>query len=390
MMRVAFAGVGLALAIAGWAAPSVADGTVDEVRRLVRERFYDAARAEAWADRHGATSIAELPAALKELQSSHTEYVPVDSPRHAVLRAVFGPDRENVRHRSIGIEVATIDGRTFVRRIAPTSDAVAFGMLRGDEIVACDGQPFDPVRSLAGREQVRLEFRRLAGEAIIERTLTVRDVSIRQEWMSTERDGARVVDQMIGTRTVRVAILPLPSGAGSEFLDLMQDLLTGPLAGADALVLDLRGGVGGCSPEYVRPFLDGVPVIASTDRDGRATRVETQWRKPLVLLVDGETRSGKEMVAFALQRLQRATVVGERTAGAVLGGQLFPLPNGALLYLATLDTLVDGERLEGRGVTPDVVVSDVLPFAVGRDPQLDRAITEAVDLVTAVPDARRR
>ena len=59
---------------------------------------------------------------------------------------------------------------------------------------------------------------------------------------------------------------------------------------------------------------------------------------------------------------------------------LFLLPDQSLLYLAVEDALVDGERLEGRGVKPDVEVADTLPFANGADPQLEKAI----ELVTSI------
>jgi carboxyl-terminal processing protease len=66
--------------------------------------------------------------------------------------------------------------------------------------------------------------------------------------------------------------------------------------------------------------------------------------------------------------------VGERTAGAVVGGRLFKLADDAIMYLAVSDVRVDGARLEGVGVEPDVAVADDLPFADGRDPQLEKAV----------------
>jgi len=70
----------------------------------------------------------------------------------------------------------------------------------------------------------------------------------------------------------------------------------------------------------------------------------------------------------------------------VLGGRLFELPDGGLLYLATQDVRIDGERLEGVGVVPDVAVADDIAFAAGRDPALARAIEVAAEKVR---DARR-
>jgi C-terminal processing protease CtpA/Prc len=44
--------------------------------------------------------------------------------------------------------------------------------------------------------------------------------------------------------------------------------------------------------------------------------------------------------------------------------------------LAVSDVRVEGERLEGRGVLPDVVVPFRLPYAAGHDPQLEAALAE--------------
>ncbi|HYN19349.1 MAG TPA: hypothetical protein VE078_00195, partial [Thermoanaerobaculia bacterium] len=61
-------------------------------------------------------------------------------------------------------------------------------------------------------------------------------------------------------------------------------------------------------------------------------------------------------------------------AGAVVAGQILPLSDGSLLFLAVQDILTDGERLEGVGVKPDVEVSAGLEYAEGKDQQLERAV----------------
>jgi carboxyl-terminal processing protease len=69
-------------------------------------------------------------------------------------------------------------------------------------------------------------------------------------------------------------------------------------------------------------------------------------------------------------------VVGSRTAGALLAGRGFLLSDGSLLVLAVSDVRVEGVRLEGRGVAPDIEVPFRLPYAAGRDPQLEAALAE--------------
>jgi len=69
-----------------------------------------------------------------------------------------------------------------------------------------------------------------------------------------------------------------------------------------------------------------------------------------------------------------ARLVGERTAGAYLGGGPSCLSDGALLVLAMSEGRVDGERLEGRGVAPDIEVPFDFRYAAGEDRQLARAL----------------
>jgi carboxyl-terminal processing protease len=85
--------------------------------------------------------------------------------------------------------------------------------------------------------------------------------------------------------------------------------------------------------------------------------------------------AGKEVVTYGLKR-HGVRVVGTRTAGALLAGRGFLLRDGSLLVLAVSDVRVEGERLEGRGVMPDVVVPFRLPYAAGHDPQLEAALAE--------------
>jgi carboxyl-terminal processing protease len=96
-----------------------------------------------------------------------------------------------------------------------------------------------------------------------------------------------------------------------------------------------------------------------------------RYSKPLVVLINRGTRSGKEALAYSLQRSGRATLIGERTAGAFLAGKIFDLDNRTALYLPVHDAEFLGKRLEGTGVVPDV---DVPSIAKGdKDTQYDRA-----------------
>jgi carboxyl-terminal processing protease len=166
------------------------------------------------------------------------------------------------------------------------------------------------------------------------------------------------------------------SYARYAYQELLEDLLTtGKLKNADALIWDLRDGWGGAEPRYLDIFNHRSPTMTLTERSGEHDVVNGKWRKPVVLMINEGTRSGKEVLAHGFKKYGIGTIVGARSAGALLAGRAYLLSNGGLLVLAVADVSVDGERLEGRGVTPDVTVPFDIRYAEGNDPQLARALS---------------
>jgi carboxyl-terminal processing protease len=55
--------------------------------------------------------------------------------------------------------------------------------------------------------------------------------------------------------------------------------------------------------------------------------------------------------------------------------------NGDLLLMAVADVTVDGQRLEGVGVTPTIEMPFDPVYAAGKDPQLDRAVQVLSDRI---------
>ncbi|MBP7146546.1 MAG: hypothetical protein KBD01_03305 [Acidobacteria bacterium] len=362
----------------------------DEVVAFVREQFYDATRAGAWAERHAgygadASSDAQFAALtnrlLGELRASHTYYYPLDDPRNAELRAIFrhALETQHVHREGIGADFACGEGGCFVRQLFAGGPAQAAGLLRGDLVVKAGGAPFVPGRAFEGRagENVTLEIRRQRDGPLRQVTLVPRRTDPSEEWVAAEIQGTTTTSR--GGRTI--AYVPIFSCAGDEPREALADAIERHAA-AQALVVDFRNGWGGCNPDFVDLFCGAAPELISIARDGERSTFLRHWRKPLVLLVNGGTRSGKEIVAHAVRKHRLGVVVGERTAGAVLAGKIFVLSNDAVLLLAAADVLVDGERLEGIGVEPDVAVPDRLEFAAGADPQLERALALAAELAT--------
>jgi len=360
----------------------------EEIVELVRTQFFDAARGAAWAAANSgyareigdaAAFARETNARLDRLAASHTRYYTADEPGYAEIVSIFEAVAPHpVAVDSLGAGLVAIQGQWFVSRIFAGGAAERAGLLRGDRIAALDGAPFDPVGSTRGKAGTRvvLEVERRREAPLLKVALTPVRVDPKIEWLAALETGTTIFERS----GKKIGYLPVWSCAGETVQAEIEEQVNGALAAAEALVLDFRGGWGGCNPQLVQLFVPAPPALEMIDRDGARRRFPSAWEKPLVVLIDSGSRSGKEVVARALQRLGRATLVGERTAGAVLAGRFLPLADGSVLYLAVNDILVDGERLEGVGVAPDLQVPSQLPYAEGRDPQLEAALERARQL----------
>jgi carboxyl-terminal processing protease len=229
------------------------------------------------------------------------------------------------------------------------------------------------LRGRAGR-QIVLTVERYKGQSKLEMQVIPRKIDPAQEWLDAQQLGSKLIRR----RSRSIAYIPLFSCAGESYKTALYNTVVSKFQNAHALILDFRNGWGGCSPDFLSLFDSVPPVLTIIDRNGKVRKHDTQWRKPLYVLINGGTRSGKEMVAFAIKKHRLGTLIGQRTAGEVLGGSCYLLPDKSLLYLAVADVRIDDQRLEGQGVSPDIEVPDNLPFAAGADPQLEKALEIAV------------
>jgi carboxyl-terminal processing protease len=143
------------------------------------------------------------------------------------------------------------------------------------------------------------------------------------------------------------------------------------LRDSTGLIIDVRGnpgGDGGTVNLVIRTFL---PVGAPTtllifDRAGKPAKAdrskEPAWSRfpqdmPLAVLINRESGSGSESLAFSLREEKRATIVGSRSIGAAHPVRdAVVLPGGFALYIPEyrLEGRVSRTDWEGIGVRPDV------------------------------------
>jgi carboxyl-terminal processing protease len=375
---------------------------VDEVWRLVNERFYDPqfgghdwrAIGETYRDRAITAAPDELPdlinSMLGELGASHTAYLTASDRAYYDLADIFHgalrrelprvfPDGE-VSYVGIGALTQPIGDKIFISGLLADFPAAQAGLRTGDEIVAAGGGKFDAIKSFVGKagQSVGLTIRRTADGATQDIAVTPVTIKPNEAYLKAIAASARIIE-VDGTK---IGYIRMWSYAGRDFQHLLEEeITTGALKDADALIWDLRGGWGGAQPSYLDIFDPRGPVMTVTGRSGQPDVVNARWQKPAVLLIDGRTRSGKEILAYGFKKYGFGPVVGTPTKGDVLAARAFMLSNDSLLELAVDDVRVDGERLEGVGVAPTVEVPFRLEYSAGDDPQLAQAIAIAAQSV---------
>lgn len=381
--------------------PDETTAVYEEVWRLVRDKFYDPKLKgldwEAMGNKHRAAYAtsdtdaqrsAAINALLAELDASHTHHYTKDETAYYELIDIFSyPLRrdipkhfagEKVRYAGIGMFTKVIDGKTFVTAVFPDMPAARAGLLVGDEIVAAGGAPFAPIGSFRGKagEKVTLQVRREANGELKSVTVEPRWIEPGETFEAALRDSARIIE----ANGKRIGYIRVWSYAGNDYQRELEEVLSeGELKDADAVIWDLRDGWGGAHPRYLNVFNPYGPTLALTGRNGTTNLVGYRWGKPVAMLINGGTRSGKEVLAYGFKKNGFGQVIGERTAGALLAGTAYLLSDGSLLILAVEDAAVDGERIEGKGVAPSIEVPFDVPYAAGKDPQLDRAISILAD-----------
>jgi len=176
------------------------------------------------------------------------------------------------------------------------------------------------------------------------------------------------------------------SGISKEHVD---DIM-GKARDFKSLIIDLRGNGGGyvdTLERLVGYFFDHDVKIA--DLKGRKemkpqlakTRGGDGFKGQLVVLVDSDSASASELFARVIQLEKRGTIIGDRTAGAVMTARHYDHETGVgrVLYFGTSVTVADmimsdGKSLENVGVTPDEIARpDGADLAAQRDPVLARA-----------------
>lgn len=328
---------------------------------------WEGAAAKYGADAAAARNEEELYAAINGmlalLNDSHTQAL---TPEQAVER------RTRVRART-GFALVRVEQKWVVTEVLPDSPASEAGVKAGWIAVALNGEPLGErfiVRRLREGEELRWEF-------IDEHDRPVTLVPVARKLTIGSRQIVRELED--GFVYLRFDEFDAPDRRWlSRQLEEHAD--------APGVVVDLRRNPGGDTfslGTVIGEFFDRrVDCGTFISRSGREN-VKNSWtlgsakyRGRVAILVEGGTGSAAEIFAAVMQDHGRATVIGRRTAGAVLASWFYRLPDGGELQLSREDYVAPkGRRIEGNGVEPDIVVPRTLQdLRRGRDRDLEAAL----------------
>ena len=151
------------------------------------------------------------------------------------------------------------------------------------------------------------------------------------------------------------------------------------LHNTEALIIDNRGNGGGdpnTATFYESYLSEGEPHLALSFHYREKNRVQEFWttdlrelsygaRKPVFVLTSTLTFSAGEGIAYNLQALKRAVIVGEKTAGGATSPQRVSMGHQFVLAVpvATGVNPITRTSWEGVGVTPDVPVEEAIALS---------------------------
>jgi len=272
------------------------------------------------------------------------------------------------RFEGIGAYVAVKDEQIII--VAPIADSPAerAGIRAGDIILEIDGRSTlgmslaEAVLSIQGPKGTTVTLLVLhQGETEPEVIEIVRaEIELPSVRFEMREDIAYIDITHFSERTAQELSLALESIAQQAAAGIILDLRSNP-GGLLETVIDVTGF-----------FLREGVVVDVVDNEGKHTASSVKPSEiatdlPLVVLVDGYSASGSEVLVGALQDYGRATIAGTRTYGKGSVNILCQLKDGSGLYITTARWLTpNGRLIEGEGLYPDYELEgeDAIQWAI--------------------------
>ena len=295
---------------------------------------------------------------VKELNRSYVDSLPVDRIMRAGVDAmleeldpytIYIPEEENedlqmLMSKTYGGIGAIIhkkkEDNVIINEPYFGSPAHKNGLVCGDEILEIDGTPVKGLESkdasdrMKGKPGTTVTFKVRKGRT--GDTLDVPVVRERIHFPDVEYAG------MLNDTTGYILQSGFTEGVAGQIKDRFNELKA---QGMKRLVLDLRGNGGGLMSEAINIVSLFVPkgslVVSAkgnsekSRRDSYTTLEPIDTQIPIIVMINSGSASSAEIVAGALQDLDRATIMGERSYGKGLVQSILPVAYNGQLKITT-------------------------------------------------------
>ena len=233
----------------------------------------------------------------------------------------------------IGAIVKTLRNKLIVVDVFKGLPADEKGMKSGDEIIQIDGNKVSELKGVAqqflnGKKNSNVTLLVLSNGAL--KTVNVKRAGVEPKAVPI----AKLLEDGVGY----IALDRFSKTASREVENALKLLI---IDEAKGLILDLRNNPGGLLQEAVKIVNLFVPkgqLVVSTkssitayNQEFITTKQPLSLEIPLVILINEKSASASEIVAGALQDLDRAVVVGKRSFGKGLVQRPKPIPYGGQL-----------------------------------------------------------
>ncbi|MBR3950780.1 MAG: S41 family peptidase [Bacteroidaceae bacterium] len=235
-------------------------------------------------------------------------------------------------YAGVGCTIVQRDSAVYISEPFDNTPAQEVGLRAGDKIVMIDNDSVlkwksDEVsKRMRGlpNTNLRMVVERAGVDSLVEVNITRRIIHRNPVvYYGTIADGVGYI--MLETFSDKAA-----DEVRRAFLDLKNN------HGITSLMLDLRENGGGLVGEAIKILSMFVPrgttVLESRGKVENSNHIYKTEKEPidtkipLAVLINGYTASASEVVAGALQDLDRAVIIGDRSFGKGLIQQVFPLP----------------------------------------------------------------
>lgn len=294
----------------------------------------------------------------------------------------------------LGIEVTMEKG--VIKVIAPIDDtpAAKAGVQAGDYIIKLDNTP---VHGLTLKKAVKL-MRGKRGTPI--KIVIIRKGSDKPLTKTLVRDSIKiksVKSNLIDNQYGYVRLSHFQNKTAKNMIKAIHKLKKDAGGNIKGLILDLRNNPGG----LLDSAIEASDAFISNDNKGKdelivytegrlpnskftakATAGDILNKAPIVVLINGGSASGSEIVAGALKDNKRALLMGTKSFGKGSVQTVLPLDGKTGIKLTTaLYYTPAGTSIQAKGITPDIVVENIkIPTAKEDATENDKVRLSEADL----------